>query len=66
MASPKYRDKFQEAVAKAYRKALSVIQKESPPDSNANAHILAAAQITPLFIEIDLDEDEKSSETDGA
>jgi len=61
MASPKYQDKYQEAVARAYKKALQVIQKESSPDSHANAHIVAAAHLTPLFIEIDLDEPQNSS-----
>lgn len=62
MASPKYKDKYQEAVARAYRKALTVIHKESPPDCHSNAKIVAAAHLTPLFIEIDLDDSKNDSE----
>lgn len=58
MALPKYSDKFQEAIARAYKKALNVVQKESPADTNSNSQIIAASNITALFIEIDLDEDE--------
>ena len=65
MASPKYKDKYQEAVAKAYKKALTVIQKESPPDSHVNAQIVAAAHLTPLLLEIDLNEPDNSPDTEG-
>lgn len=65
MASPKYKDKYQEAVAKAYKKALTVIQRESPPDSHANAQIVAASHLTPLFIEIDLNDIGSCPDSEG-
>ncbi len=65
MASPKYRDKYQEAVAKAYKKALNIVQKESPPDSSPNSHVVAAAQLTELFIEINLDDTPSTDDVGG-
>jgi hypothetical protein len=58
-------DKLEKIVAVAYKKALQIVEENSPPDSNSNSKIIAASYLTPILIEIDLDDndDVKEDET---
>lgn len=51
-------DKYEKAVANAFKKALSIVQKVSPPDTHANSLVVAASNLAPLLMEIDLDEED--------
>lgn len=55
MTSPKYDDTLEKHVAEAYKRALKIVQKESPPDTHANSHVVAAAALVPFLIEINCD-----------
>ena len=50
-------DKLVEAVRIAYKKALQLIEEESPPDAHTNSKIVAAAKLVYVLLEVDLDED---------
>lgn len=55
MTSPKYDSPIERSVAEAYRKALKIVQKESPPDIATNAAVVAASNLLPFLLEVDCD-----------
>lgn len=59
-----YSDKIEELVAVAYKKALLIVEKQSPPDTSSNSLVVAASFLTPILIEIDMDE-ENDTKDDG-
>ena len=50
-------DKFEAAVRLAYKKALRIVEEETPPDAHTNSKIIAAARLVHLLLEIDLDDE---------
>ena len=54
---PKGSDKIAQAVRDAYKKALQIVEEETPPDAHTNAKIVAAARLVYLLLEVDLDEE---------
>lgn len=54
---PKDNDKITEAVRDAYKKALRIVEEESPPDAHTNSKIVAAARLVYLLLEVDLDDE---------
>lgn len=50
-------DKIEEAVRKAFRKALKIVEEESPPDAHANSKLVAASKLVYMLLEIDLDDE---------
>jgi len=50
-------EKFEEAVRIAFRKALKIVDGESPPDAHINSKIVAAARLVHILLEVDLDEE---------
>ncbi len=49
--------KFESAIRLAFKKALNIIETESPPDAHTNSKIIAAARLVHLLLEVDLDDE---------
>lgn len=49
--------KLEEAVAEALEKAIKIVREKTSPETHWNAIIVAAAELAPILIEIDLDDE---------
>ncbi len=52
-------ERMEQAVRVAFKSALKIVEKESPPDAHTNSKIVAAAKLTEWLLEVDLDLDGK-------
>ena len=51
------RDKYEAKVKAALKQALKIIDEITGPDTHANAKIVAATDLVPLLLELDLDDE---------